>query len=105
MMLLGSFFGLTHYGTLAIALSLFASLLFSWRFWRFTVRPLFHPKEPKELPYWTPFIGHAIAYLRDSYSTITYGRLFFGDDRKPFSMTLGGEVMYILTAPQDVVAA
>ena len=80
-------------------------LLLLWRLWRFTVQPLINTKEPRELPYWIPFIGHAVSYIRDAYSTLTYGRLYFGDDRKPSSITLGGEVMYIITAPQDVVAA
>lgn len=29
-------------------------VLVVWRFWKFTVRPLLHPHEPKELPYWIP---------------------------------------------------
>jgi hypothetical protein len=81
------------------------SLLLLWRLWRFTILPRFHIHEPKELPYWTPFLGHAISYLRDSYSTLTYGREYFGNDRKPFSINLAGEVMYVITAPQDVIAA
>lgn len=80
-------------------------MLLLWRLWRFTIQPLLNTKEPRELPYWIPFLGHANSYIRDAYSTLTYGRLYFGDDRKPFSITLGGEVMYIITAPQDVVAA
>jgi hypothetical protein len=81
------------------------SLLFIWRLWRFTILPSFHPHEPKELPYWTPILGHAVSYLRDSFSTLTYGREYFGNDRKPFSINLAGEVMYVITAPQDVIAA
>ena len=29
-------------------------LFICWRLWRFTIRPLFYPQEPKELPYWIP---------------------------------------------------
>jgi len=28
--------------------------LFVWRLWRFTISPLLHPDDPKELPYWIP---------------------------------------------------
>jgi hypothetical protein len=28
--------------------------LLGWRLWRFTIWPLFHPEEPRELPYWIP---------------------------------------------------
>jgi hypothetical protein len=81
------------------------ALLFAWRLWRFTIYPAYHPEEPKELPYWIPGLGHAISYLRDSYSTLTYGREYFNDDRKPFSINLAGELMYIITSPDDVKAA
>lgn len=29
-------------------------LYLAWRLWAFTLHPLFHPTEPKELPYWLP---------------------------------------------------
>lgn len=25
-----------------------------WRFWKFSLKPAFHPEDPKELPYWIP---------------------------------------------------
>jgi hypothetical protein len=28
--------------------------LFTWRIWRFTMRPLMVPHEPREVPYWVP---------------------------------------------------
>lgn len=31
-----------------------ATLLLSWRLWRFTIEPTMKPTEPKELPYWLP---------------------------------------------------
>lgn len=31
-----------------------ATLLLSWRLWRFTIEPTMRPTEPKELPYWLP---------------------------------------------------
>lgn len=33
---------------------------------------------------------------------ITKARLFFNDSREPFALTLGGEKLYFLTAPEDV---
>jgi hypothetical protein len=29
-------------------------LLLVWRIWTFTIRPYFHPEDPRELPYWIP---------------------------------------------------
>lgn len=29
-------------------------LYLAWRLWAFELHPLFHPTEPKELPYWLP---------------------------------------------------
>ncbi len=31
-----------------------ATLLLSWRIWRFTIEPMMKPTEPRELPYWLP---------------------------------------------------
>lgn len=28
--------------------------LFTWRFWKFILRPFLHPEYPKEYPYWIP---------------------------------------------------
>ncbi|KAF1994747.1 cytochrome P450 [Amniculicola lignicola CBS 123094] len=80
-------------------------LLLCWRFWRFTILPRFRPEEPNELPYWIPYVGHAISYFRDSFSVLTSGRMHFNDNREPFSITLAGQTVYILTGPADVTAA
>ena len=60
-----------------LALMLLAGLglaLLLWRVWSFTIRPLLHPDEPKEIPYWTPVLGHLLSFFRDSYGLISYGR-------------------------------
>ncbi len=44
---------LSYSTTLSISLALLAVLLL-WRIWTFTILPILHPDEPKELPYWTP---------------------------------------------------
>ena len=44
------------------------------RIWKFTIRPLFHPHEPKELPYWIPYIGHTFAYVRSGHDVILRAR-------------------------------
>jgi hypothetical protein len=31
--------------------------LAAWRLYRFTIYPVTHPNDPKEYPYWVPFIG------------------------------------------------
>ncbi|KAL4919863.1 putative cytochrome P450 [Aspergillus aurantiobrunneus] len=57
--------------------------LLTWRIWRFTIRPLLHPEEPKEVPYWIPRIK------RLNYT------------REPFAVTLGGRTLYIISDPKD----
>ncbi|KAF2188706.1 cytochrome P450 [Zopfia rhizophila CBS 207.26] len=79
-------------------------VLVLWRLTRFTLLPLLHPEEPREVPYWTPFLGHAISYFRDPTRTLTYARNYFKDDRKPLTINLAGEMMYVITAPGDVTA-
>lgn len=38
-----------------MGLLLFTSVFWAtWRFWRFTLYPMLHPDEPKELPYLLP---------------------------------------------------
>lgn len=86
-----------------LAGTLLAALL-SWRLWRFTVRPRFHPAEPKELPYWLPFIGHAFSVFRDFNSTISQGVKYFQYSNEPFTVTVAGEQIYVATAAEDINA-
>lgn len=83
--------------------ALFIALL-SWRLWKFTIRPQLHPNEPKELPYWIPFIGHAISVLRSFNDTITRGVQHFQHTNGPFAMTLAGEKVYVATSAEDINA-
>lgn len=80
--------------------ALFITLL-SWRLWKFTIRPQLYPNEPKELPYWIPFIGHALSVLRDFNDTITRGVQHFQHTNGPFAMTLAGEKVYVATSAED----
>lgn len=48
--------------------------LILWRVWSFTIHPLLHPDEPKDIPYWTPVLGHVVSFFRDSFGLISYGR-------------------------------
>ena len=88
----------------ASALAVPVLIYLLWRLWAFSIRPLLHPSEPKELPYWTPILGHAIEYVKNGQGVITRGRKYFGNTREPFGLTLGGEKLYFLTAPDHVSA-
>ena len=79
--------------------------LLGWRFWRFTLHLFLHPSEPKEPPYWIPFLGHAIGFIKNQDNLFNHARQYFKDTRQPFAITLGREKLYILTAYQDVIAA
>ncbi|KAF2626547.1 putative cytochrome P450 [Macroventuria anomochaeta] len=79
-------------------------VLLSWRLWRFTIRPRFHPTEPKELPYWIPFIGHALNIFRDFNSTISRGVKYFQHTNEPFTITIAGEQIHVATSAEDINA-
>ena len=85
---------------LLIFLSL-CSLLLSWRFWSFTVRPFLRPHEPKPLPYWIPYFGHAGSFFKDSHKLMAGAVKHFGRTREPFSIMVAGTKYYVLTDPQD----
>ena len=82
----------------------FPIVLVLWRFWAFTIKAALYPDEPKELPYWIPFLGHAIGFVRNGQRVLTRGREYFGNTREPFALTLAGEKIYFLTSPDDVTA-
>ncbi|KAL8731564.1 MAG: hypothetical protein Q9181_004257, partial [Wetmoreana brouardii] len=48
----------------------------AWRFWVFHIKPAIRPEDPRELPYWIPC--------------------------EPFSITVGGQCIYVLTPTTDV---
>ncbi|KAL8725328.1 MAG: hypothetical protein Q9166_007434 [cf. Caloplaca sp. 2 TL-2023] len=73
-----------------------------WRAWAFTLHPLFHPTEPKELPYWIP--SHAFSFLKDSQGLIDRGREYFHNNDEAFALTVGGQKLYVLLSPNDVGA-
>lgn len=85
----------------SILASVLAALL-SWRLWSFTIKPFFYPDHPREVPYWIPWLGHAMAWVNDGQDLLRRCRLYFGNSREPFFLTLGGRRLYILTSPEDV---
>lgn len=76
-----------------------------WRTWTFSIYPLLHPEEPREVPYCIPFLGHAREFLKNQDKALSYGREYFKGSREPFAFTLGREKLYILTSYQDVATA
>ncbi|KAI1127998.1 cytochrome P450 [Nemania abortiva] len=82
--------------------TLFVVFIATWRIYRFTIYPLFHPNEPQELPYWIPFLGHLIEFFGNSNNLLTRARGYFGDTREPFALTILGMKTYVLTKAEDV---
>ena len=80
------------------------TLLLSWRIWRFTICPKIYPNSPNELPYWLPFIGHAMSFFRNFNGAIEKGRKHFQHSREPFCMTVAGQTIYVATSPKDISA-
>ncbi|TGZ76701.1 cytochrome P450 [Ascodesmis nigricans] len=60
-----------------------------------------YDQEPPTLPYWIPWLGHAVHFLRNSNGIIDRAIAYFGNNR-PFTIYAGGERLYILTNPKDV---
>ncbi|KAI1330301.1 cytochrome P450 [Xylariaceae sp. FL0255] len=79
-----------------------ATALLAWRFYRFTITPFLHPSEPKELPYWIPFLGHLMEFFGNANSLLTRARNHFGNTREPFALTILGMRTYVLTKAEDV---
>lgn len=46
--------------------------------------------------------GHAFEFIGNGQGLLTRSRLYFHDSREPFALTLCGEKLYFLTAPEDV---
>ncbi|KAK0486231.1 cytochrome P450 [Armillaria novae-zelandiae] len=59
--------------------------------------------EPPLLPYWIPFVGHALWYGWRSNEVYLAARKF-SPDSPPVSITLMGQRIYIVTASKDVSA-
>ncbi|MCJ1465351.1 hypothetical protein MMC07_003969 [Pseudocyphellaria aurata] len=89
-------------GTLkALAILLIAVVvILCWRIWAFTVLPAWRPREPQELRYWIPFLGHAAGFFNDFGGTLNYGRQQFGT--QTYKLTLCGQKLYIMTSPRDI---
>jgi len=74
-----------------------------WGLWSFVVVPAIWPHIPKHLPYWAPFLGHALQFASDSEKVFHQGRKYFGRRSPPYSIQLAGKTFYVLTEPKDFV--
>ncbi|KAL8720306.1 MAG: hypothetical protein Q9225_002818 [Loekoesia sp. 1 TL-2023] len=61
-----------------------------------------HPREPKQMPYWFPGVGHAFQFFKDSEDTFTRSREYFKNTREPFGVTVAGQTLYIITSLEHV---
>ncbi|KAF2827304.1 cytochrome P450 [Ophiobolus disseminans] len=48
--------------------------------------------------------GHVKGMLMNASDVFTRGRQYFGNSREPFTLTIMGEELYIITSPEDVLA-
>ncbi|KAL9020275.1 MAG: hypothetical protein Q9185_002455 [Variospora sp. 1 TL-2023] len=72
---------------------------------RFTVLPLFNRDDPQEYPYWIPGLGHLFSFFKNSDKLLARGRLYCGNTREPFAISLAGSRIYVLTRASDVAEA
>ncbi|KAF2470887.1 cytochrome P450 [Lindgomyces ingoldianus] len=78
--------------------------LVAFRLWKFTIRPLLHPDEPSELPYWIPYFGHAFAYVRSGHDVIMQAKEYLNNTREPFALQLKDRKIYFILHPDDSTA-
>ncbi|TGJ84268.1 hypothetical protein E0Z10_g4481 [Xylaria hypoxylon] len=74
--------------------------LLCWRLLRFTLLPLLHPSEPKEVPYWIPC--HISSFFKDYNKALDNARQHFKYTKEPYSVWIAGARIYICPAPDDV---
>ncbi|CAG8958377.1 hypothetical protein HYFRA_00011054 [Hymenoscyphus fraxineus] len=74
----------------------------TWRFWKFTLKPALNPGDPKEYPYWIPVLGQAPKFMKDSQGLFSEAREYFGNTREPFAITIMGQLIYVITNPEDL---
>ncbi|PSR82481.1 hypothetical protein BD289DRAFT_12951 [Coniella lustricola] len=86
------------------AITALATIWLGWRFCTFTLWPALHPQRPKPLPYLVPVLTHVFGMSKNAAALYTRGREYFGNTREIFSVTVMGEVLYIVTSPSDVQA-
>ncbi|GFF33514.1 25-hydroxycholesterol 7-alpha-hydroxylase [Aspergillus udagawae] len=93
-----------EYPALTVAVTS-ACVLVLWRIWRFTVLPSYYPNDPKELPYWIPFLGHGAAFFSNSNALLSRARNYYNNIQDPFALTIANSLIYVITKPQDVAEA
>ncbi|KAK7972351.1 cytochrome p450 [Apiospora saccharicola] len=93
---------LYQWSVVATSTMVLGSLFAFWRLWMFTIKSWIWPREPKEVPYWIPFLGHTISFFRDYTATIENGYNSVGRTGEPFAIQLLGKQIYICTSPSDV---
>lgn len=76
----------------------------TWWLWRFMLSPALNPSRPRQFPYWVPLVGHVKGMLMNASDVFTRGRQYFGNTREPFTLTVMGEELYVITSPEHVLA-
>ncbi|KAL8949024.1 MAG: hypothetical protein Q9222_004833 [Ikaeria aurantiellina] len=77
-----------------------AVLYLGWYLIAFKLVPFGRPNEPKPLPYFIPFIGHARWFFKDRDALFAYGKNYFKDD--PWTVTIAGTNLYVVTLSQHI---
>ncbi|KAK0710021.1 cytochrome P450 [Lasiosphaeria miniovina] len=83
---------------------LLSTALIIWRLWKFTLYPILHPTEPKELPSWIPskFSSHGFAFFHNSQAFLAKATKAIGG-KDPFAVTVFGSHFYIITQPKQTI--
>ena len=73
-----------------------------WRLWTFSLLPRLHPHNARQKPYYLPYIGHALGFVRNNELIFSRSIEYFRGSQRPFALTLLGRRVYIVTALRDI---
>ncbi|BCR94020.1 cytochrome P450 [Aspergillus luchuensis] len=82
----------------AVSIAILWSL---WYLWRFYIVPALYPNEPRILPYWIPFIGHTVSFVRCAENVYRRANAHF-PDTEPYSVILMGGTTVIIRDIKDL---
>ncbi|KAI9701109.1 MAG: hypothetical protein M1836_001778 [Candelina mexicana] len=49
-------------------------------------------------------LGHAFSFISNAQGLVSYGRKYCKNSNEPFTLTVGGETLYVITSPENVAA-
>ncbi|QMW47793.1 hypothetical protein G4B11_011311 [Aspergillus flavus] len=77
-------------------------VLFAWRLWAFTISPRLYRDRLEYLPYWIPYLGHAVPFFRNSSALFARAKKEFR--HKLCALRIAGQDMVMVTTAAQIAA-